>query len=254
MYTTLKNQTLAILILLSGVVACSKTTGTTTSEEPAADSTETTASTDSEWVYLFDGTSLDGWRAFNGDTLPQNWIIEDGTLKSLGQGGGLGGDIVYAEKEYGEFELALEWKISEGGNSGVFYHIVEDEKYHSPYENAPEYQVIDDIGFPQELAVWQQLGADYGMYVADSVKKKDLVKKAGEWNTSRIKFTNEKAEYFLNGEKMLEFEPWSADWEKRKTEGKWKDYPDYGIAKTGLIGLQDHGSFIWFKNIKIKEL
>ena len=82
MYTTLKNQTLAILILLSGVVACSKTTGTTTSEEPAADSTETTASTDSEWVYLFDGTSLDGWRAFNGDTLPQNWIIEDGTLKS----------------------------------------------------------------------------------------------------------------------------------------------------------------------------
>ncbi|MBT30527.1 MAG: hypothetical protein CMO01_12785 [Thalassobius sp.] len=69
-----------------------------------------------------------------------------------------------------------------------------------------------------------------------------------------MKFTNEKAEYFLNGEKMLEFEPWSADWEKRKTEGKWKDYPDYGIAKTGLIGLQDHGSFIWFKNIKIKEL
>lgn len=205
-----------------------------------------------EWIYLFDGKDASGWRGYNGDGLPEGWIIEDGTLKSQGVGGDIGGDIVYGKQTFDNFELSLEWKISEGGNSGVFYHVQEGEQYAAPYENAPEYQLIDDLKFPQPLEDWQQLGADYAMYPADVNEK--VVKNAGEWNTSRIIFTPELVEYWLNEKKVVSFVPWSDDWYKRRATDKWKDFPDYGKFKDGFIGLQDHGSFIWFKDIKIKEL
>jgi len=204
-----------------------------------------------EWQYLFDGTSLDGWRAFNGDKLPESWIIEDGSLKSLGRGGDIGGDIVYGAKSFENFELELEWKIAEGGNSGIFYHVLEGEQYAAPYFNAPEYQVIDQIGFPEKLEDWQSVGADYGMYPPNM---EGAVKPAGEWNSARIVFTPDSAAYYLNGQKTVSFVPWSDDWQQRRDSGKWEDYPDYGHAKTGLIGLQDHGSFVWYRNIKIREL
>lgn len=208
-----------------------------------------------DWQYLFNGQDAEGWRAYNGEGgegLPSGWVIEGETLKSLGEGGDIGGDIVYGKEEFREFELSLEWKISEGGNSGIFYHVVEDEKYDAPYYVAPEYQIIDQKGFPSKLEPWQSIGGDYGMYDPQYTDK-DL-REVGEWNTSRIIFTEEKVSYWLNGTKTLEFVPWSEDWEKRKAEGKWKDFPDYGTARTGLIGLQDHGSYIWFRNIKIRKL
>lgn len=220
-------------------------------EDMNKDNTLTAAEKEENWQLLFDGTSTDGWRGFNQDELPENWVVEDGTFKSLGTGGDIGGDIVYGAEEFGEFELYLEWRIAEGGNSGIFYHVVEDEKYPAPYHTGPEYQLIDQIGFPQKLEDWQSIGGDYGMYTPDY---EGAVKPAGEWNSSRIIFTEEEVSYWLNGQKTLSFVPWSEDWEKRKAEGKWKDFPDYGTAKSGLIGLQDHGSFIWFKNIKIRKL
>lgn len=204
-----------------------------------------------QWESLFDGTTLAGWRAFNGDSLPASWIIEDGTLKSLGRGGDIGGDIVYAGKQFANFDLQLEWKIAEGGNSGIFYHVQEGKQYAAPYFNAPEYQVIDQLGFPEKLEAWQSIGADYGMYDPDF---SDVVKPAGEWNTSRIVFTADSVVYYLNGKKTVNFVPWSDDWNSRRETGKWKDYPDYGKARSGLIGLQDHGSFVWYRNIKIREL
>lgn len=205
-----------------------------------------------EWITLFDGTTTEGWRGFNSQELPANWVIEDGTLKSLGTGGDIGGDIVFSEMEFENFELEVEWKISEGGNSGIFYHVVEGEQYDAPYQNSPEYQLIDNIGFEYPLEPWQSVGADYAMYAADSTK--DFVRAANEWNDTKISFTPEKVVHWLNGEKLLEFVPWSEDWNDRKMTGKWKDFPDYGKAKTGLIGFQDHGSFIWFRNIRIRKL
>lgn len=206
----------------------------------------------SEWISLFDGTSTDGWRGFNMETLPANWVIEEGTLKSLGTGADVGGDIIYGEMEFENFELEVDWKISEGGNSGIFYHVVEGEQYHGPYQNAPEYQLIDNIGFEYPLEAWQSVGANYAMHIADSTK--NFVKPANEWNKTKILFTPEKVEHWLNGEKLLEFVPWSEDWNERRLAGKWKDHPDYGKAKTGFIGFQDHGSFIWFRNVRIRRL
>lgn len=237
-------------LALSGLYSCNSNSGKAPASE-ASVATEPPADEEKGWIILFDGSSLEGWRGFNQETLPENWVLEDGTLKSLGTGGDIGGDIVYGARAFEEFELSLEWKISEGGNSGIFYHVQEGEQYKAPYENAPEYQLIDDIGFPEKLEDWQQVGADYAMYPADPEKK--IVKKAGEWNSSRIVFTKEKAEYWLNGQKVVEFVPWSDDWNRRRNSGKWDDYPDYGKARTGLIGLQDHGSVIWFRNIKTRQ-
>ncbi len=240
----------SLLILLTCLASCKNTpkTGTENSKEENAKVTE---SPENEWKYLFDGESTEGWRGFNENELPESWVVEEGALKSLGKGGDIGGDIVYGSEIFGEFELYLEWKISEGGNSGIFYHVVEGEKYDAAYNSAPEYQLIDQIGFPVKLEPWQSIGADYGMYNPDYEGAINIV---GDWNTSRILFSKEKVTYWLNGKKTVEFVPWSEDWNKRKNDGKWKDYPDYGKAESGLIGLQDHGSFIWFRNIKIRKL
>ena len=204
------------------------------------------------WKLLFDGKTSDGWRGYNKAVFPAGWVIESGTLKALGTAkGDTGGDIVYEKDQFENFELVWDWKIAKGGNSGMFYHVIEDPKYAAPYHTAPEYQLIDDIGFPEKLENWQTVGADYAMYDPPAGKK---LKPAGEWNTSRILFTKDKAEYWLNGELTASFVPWSEDWTKRRNSGKWDAFPDYGKARTGLIALQDHGSEAWFKNIKIRKL
>jgi len=219
--------------------------------EQNAHNTLSKAEIEEGWQLLFDGTTTAGWRGFNAKEPLTGWIAEGGCLKSLGRGGDIGGDIVYDKEEFGNFELVLEWKLSPGGNSGIFYHVQEGDQYKAAYENAPEYQVIDDIGFPEKLEPWQSVGADYAMYFPDTAR---IVKPAGEWNESRIRFTPEKVEYWLNGKLTVSFMPWSDDWNARRMNGKWKDYPDYGKARAGFIGLQDHGSIILYRNIKIKKL
>lgn len=203
------------------------------------------------WMLLFDGVNTDGWRGFNEESFPDGWIVEDGALKGLGKGGDIGGDIVFGAMEFEEFELEFTWKIGEGGNSGVLYHVVEGPKYKAPYETGPEYQVIDQLGFPDPLEIWQSIGADYAMTEPDF---EGVVKPAGEWNTSKIIFSEAGSSYWLNGKKTVEFMPYSDDWVEKRNSGKWNDFPDYAISKTGLISLQDHGAEVWYKNLKIRIL
>lgn len=229
----------------------------------------------SEWIYLFDGSSLDGWKAYNEDSLPPGWTIVDSVMTFstemiLEQYYDYKGsrDIVYGAQEFDNFELYVEWKIPPGGNSGIFYHIVEG--YEGLPEVAPEYQLIDDehytdfhditeynksIGItenPQDLQPLQSTGADYAMHIPDPTKKN--LNPAGQWNNSKIIFTPERVEHWLNGELLLTFVPWSEEWNTKKSNGKWKIAEDYGKHKKGLIGFQDHGSPLWFRNIKIKQL
>jgi len=203
------------------------------------------------WELLFDGTSLNGWRDYNGDSLTAPWFAEDGMIQAKGEGADEHGYIV-TEKIYENFELVWDWKIAEGGNSGVLYHVVENPKFAVPYVTGPEYQLIDEANFPDPLEDWQKTAADYAMYTTDP--EKTVMKPAGEWNTSKIVFDNGHVEHWLNGEKVVEFEAWTDDWFERKNSGKWENAPEYGLARKGAICLQDHGSAAWFRNVKIKEL
>jgi hypothetical protein len=204
------------------------------------------------WQLLFDGANPGAWRAFNGQSFPSNWAVEEGALKCLGKAeGDSGGDLVYGGESFSNFELYLEWKISPGGNSGIFYHTQEGPAYKAPYATAPEYQLIDDLNFPQPLEAWQKTAADYAMYDPPANKR---LKPAGQWNSARILYTPEKVEYWLNEEITVSFVPQSPDWHKRRNSGKWEAFPDYAKKQSGLIALQDHGSPVWFRNIKIRPI
>ncbi|MBU6176900.1 MAG: DUF1080 domain-containing protein [Bacteroidetes bacterium] len=228
-----------------------------------------------QWIQLFDGKSLEGWRAYNGKALPPGWGVVNGEMtfsttmileKDYDYKGSR--DIIYGARAFDNFELVVEWKIPPGGNSGIFYHIAEG--YRGIPEVAPEYQLIDDehytdfhditsynksIGVtvnPHKLQPLQSTGADYAMYPPDASQK--ATRPAGEWNETRIIFTEKEVQHWLNGKLIVRFIPWSEDWIAKKSSGKWGLSPDYGKFKKGFIGFQDHGSSLWFRNIRIKPL
>jgi hypothetical protein len=257
-------KTFLFLLGLGFLAACQNNT-TSESEEPPEE----------EWITLFDGTSTDGWRAYNGDSLPPGWIAKDGELTfdtklGLEQNYEGGKDIIYGAEQFDNFELQLEWKIPKGGNSGIFYHLPEGIPNAGPPVLAPEYQLIDDENYASmhdltdyntsmgetenvdKLQDWQKTASDYAMTPADQSKVK--LNPVGEWNSTKIIFTPERVEHWLNGQMVLSFVPWDEAWEANKNSGKWNNAPDYGKAKKGYIGLQDHSSPIWFRNIKIKKL
>jgi len=232
-----------LVILITGLLLSGcKQAQNKLSEQEAADG----------WTLIFDGKTLDGWRDFKGDSaITAPWVAEKGTLTSLGKGSDSTGYIV-TEKQYENFIIAFDWKISKGGNSGLLYHVVERPELKVPYVTGPEFQLIDDIGFASPIEEWQKAAADYAMYTCDPAKK--TLMPAGEWNTSKIVFDNGHVEHWLNGQKVIEFEAWSEDWFTRKGSGKWDNAPEYGLARSGHFAVQDHGSRVWFRNMKIKEL
>ena len=203
--------------------------------------------TESEWVSLMDASK---WRGFNQDSVPSNWRVKDSIIVCFGNAEDHGGDIISTE-QYDNFELRLEWKISPGGNSGIFYHVVEDTIYHSPYQTGPEYQILDDLGYTQPVNDWQLTGANYALHATNDKKK---LMPVGAWNSSKIIFNKGKVEHWLNGKKIVEFDKFSDDWKKRKSNSKWNDYPDYGKANIGHFGLQDHGAGVWFRAVKVRRL
>ena len=216
-------------------------------------------SEDKEWIYLFSDEYSSNWKAYNGNTLPKKWKITNNTLTfntelKLESQYTKGTDIIFSKEEFSNFELHIEWKLPKGGNSGIFYHL--KEGFEETSEIAPEYQLLDDEGWEElnndKLSPWQKAGANYAMY-SPNTDVKNLYP-SGEWNSTKIIFTEKKVEYWLNEKKILSFVPWSKDWYKRKNSGKWKDSKFYGKYKKGYIGLQDHNSSISFRNMKIRKL
>jgi hypothetical protein len=199
------------------------------------------------WQLLFNGQNLDGWRAFQGDTIT-GWKVIDGILNNSGTGSDHGGDIITVG-EYQDFELYLEWKIAPQSNSGIFYHVQEDS-VDAIYESGPEYQLIDDKGWPDKLHDDQYSGANYAMNAPRNAR----VKPIDELNETRIIVKGPHVEHYLNGVKVVEYNLWDADWQARKEAGKWKDARFYGVSPTGHIGLQDHGGLTQFRNMKIRVL
>ena len=199
------------------------------------------------WELLFDGNSMDKWKMFNGGVVT-GWKIVDSEMHNSGVGSDHGGDIV-TKKQYENFELYLEWKVAPESNSGIFYHVQEGIT-NAIYETGPEYQLIDEKGWPGELEDWQTSGANYAMNPPEGAE----VKPIDEWNTTRIIVNNPHVEHWLNGKQVVVYDFWSDEWKANKAEGKWADSPHYGEAESGHVGLQDHGGLTMFRNLKIREL
>lgn len=199
------------------------------------------------WTLLFDGKSLDNWKTFNGGAVT-GWRMEDGILYNSGVGSDHGGDII-TKKEYTNFELKIEWKVAPQSNSGIFYH-VQEGLTDAIYESGPEYQLIDDKGWPEKLEAYQHSGANYGMNAPQNAK----VMPIDDWNTSRILVKGSHVEHWLNGTKVVEYELWTPEWEENKAHSKWAEAPYYGMGKSGHVGLQDHGGQTMFRNIKIRKI
>ena len=207
------------------------------------------------WQMLFDGSTLNGWKRHNADTIGPLWIVQDGAIVYNGTGFGEGtadiGGSLNTIRQFGNFELSLDWKISTGGNSGIIYHVIEDGKYKHSYETGPEYQLLDDAGWQGDLRDNQKAGSNYDMHAAPPNKK---LMPVGEWNTARIIYNKGHVEYWLNGEKTVEFEEGNPDYMEAYNKSKWMEYPDWNKIKNGCISLQDHGANVYFRNIKIREL
>ena len=198
------------------------------------------------WVLLFDGTSTNGWRNYK-NREADGWAIANGELYCKENGVSKRADLITAS-QYENYELQIDWKISSKKNSGIVYMVTEDNG--ASYESGPEYQLIDDLGYPEKLSEKQLSGANYDMQ-APSVK---VAKPAGEFNHTKIVINKGHVEHWLNGAKVVEYELWSKEWEQQKENSKWKNVKPYGMSKKGYIALQDHGGGIAFKNIKLKPL
>jgi hypothetical protein len=199
--------------------------------------------TSGAWRPLFDGRTLSGWHHLRETGTPRGWSVVDGAITRTGEGG----DIVTAN-QYTNFELELEWKISPGGNSGIFYRI--DGASEKTWESGPEMQVLDDTRHADGKSRLTSAGALYGLVEAPA----GHLKPVGEWNAVRIVVNGAHVEHWLNGFKVVEYELWSPDWERRIRESKFNVAAGYGRSKRGHIALQDHGDWVAYRNIRLKEL
>jgi hypothetical protein len=203
-----------------------------------------------EWTVLFDGTSTDQWRGYNMDRFPEEaWHIEGDELvfRPLEGSGHPPYDIITREK-YSDFELSLEWNISEGGNSGIFHHAIEQPE-HQIYWSGIEMQLLDNDAYPN-LNDNQYAGSLYDLKPAEPQNTRPH----GEWNTVRIISDGANVEYWQNGEKVVEFERWSLEWFDMVRASKFECHPSFGTVPNGYIGLQDHSDEVRFRNIRIRRL
>lgn len=199
------------------------------------------------WMLLFDGESTEHWRGYNMDRFPDEaWTAEEGTLVFIpGQGSGL--DIITKE-QFGSFEFTAEWKIEEGGNSGILHHVVEQSDQ-AIYWSGLEMQLLDNAAYT-DLMESQYAGSLYELQAADPQNAKP----AGEWNSVTIISDGPLLQYWQNGEKIVETHRWTAAWYEMIRGTKFECHPSFGNAPEGHIGLQDHGDGVAFRNLKIREL
>ena len=205
------------------------------------------------WEVLFDGQSFDGWHTYLKDTISDQWQIREGAMAYIPhEDKAQGINNLLTDKSYSSFELSLEWALSADGNSGVFYGIDENEKYPVPYMTAPEIQIRDYSSQPDYDNRKQMPGAIFGLYGTNE----DHQKKAGEWNHFFIKIDrqNNLGTVALNGVEVVRYPLSGAQWDAQVKDSGFKDWLGFGKTVEGPIGLQDHGSEVWFRNIKIREL
>ncbi|MDT0630259.1 3-keto-disaccharide hydrolase [Rubrivirga litoralis] len=211
---------------------------------------ETTGGTETGWVALFDGETLDGWRGYNRDDVPAAWSVADGEIR-FDPAAEDRGDLM-VDGAYGDFELELEWQLDACGNSGVFYRGEEGPALDAPWRTALEYQLLDDACNPDGAYPSHRAGALYDLYVpADSVAR------PAQWNRTRIVADGPRIEHWLNGERVVTAEQGSPGWDVRVAASKFRDadaFPAYGTRRGGVVGIQDHGDALRVRSVRIRAL
>jgi hypothetical protein len=196
------------------------------------------------WRLLFDGKSMDAWRGYKSETLPAGWTVVDGTFTKATPVS----DII-SKEQFDNFELVVDWKIGEAGNSGLFYRGTEE--YDRVYWSAPEFQLLDDLKAADGKARISSAGALMALYESPA----GHLKTVGDWNTARIIVNGNHVEHWLNGVKLVEAEMGSADWNARVKASKFGKWPNFGLAKKGHLAIQgDHAGVLAFRNLKIRPL
>jgi len=233
----------ALTILLCAGVMAMLALALAAAPDQGGANTLTPAEKATGWRLLFDGTTTAGWRGFRKTEMPAGWTVEAGALTRSGPGG----DIITAD-QFENFELAFEWKVVPGGNSGVFCRATEEST--AVWHSAPEYQILDNAGHADGKKPETSAGSDYALHAP----VKDVTHKPGEWNQARIVVMDAHVEHWLNGVKLIEYELWSPDWTERVAKSKFGKYPGFGKATRGHIAIQDHGDKVSFRNIKIRTL
>ncbi|MGJ7032588.1 3-keto-disaccharide hydrolase [Niabella hirudinis] len=202
------------------------------------------------WKLLFDGKTTAGWHTY-GTTAPGTaWQAADGTLHLDGNAREGRGDLI-SDEEYGNFELQLDWKISEKGNSGICLYVIDNkDKYKYMWYTGLEMQILDNDGHPDGKITKHRAGDLYDLIKSSS----EPVKAVGEWNHVAIKSLNGKLDFYLNGVHIVDTHLWDDNWRNLVAGSKFKGLPDFTAFKSGHIGLQDHGNTVWFRNIKVRKL
>lgn len=210
---------------------------------------------ENEWEVLFDGKSFDGWHEYNKEGISEYWKIEDGAMifyppENRDNSGYF---HLVSDNEYTDFTLSIEWRVSEAGNSGIFWGVKEIPELVHPHETGPEIQVLDNDRHPDgKNGTNHTAGALYDM-VSPS---KDATKVVGEWNVCEITINHKINKGFavLNGEKVSEFPLHNEAWDAMVVKSKFAGWQHFAKYQTGKIGLQDHDDIVAFRNIKIKRL
>lgn len=217
---------------------------------PAADVPDTAmrSAADGEWEVLFDGSGLDRWRGFRRDDVPAAWGIQDGALAFIPiEDEAQRGDIMTRDV-YGDFELQLEWRVSEGGNSGIIYRVTEDER--ATWLTGLEMQVLDDGAHSDGQIPSHRAGALYDLVVPPE----GITRPVGEWNEVRIEVRDNRVRHWLNGHLTADVVIGSDDWNARIAASKFTDVPSFGSASEGHIALQDHDDPVWYRDIRVRRL
>ena len=245
------NTLASLLFTLAVLVSCNNGENKTTTDAAATDSSMSNKEdTNDGWVTLFDGKTTAGWHSYGKASAGDRWQIADAALYLDTSKKQTGGDLV-TDKEYGNFDLKLEWKISPKGNSGIIFFINEDTaKYKATYNTGPEMQVVDNNGHPDGKIFKHKAGDLYDLIPSS----KESAKPVGEWNEVEIISNNGKLDLFINGVNVVSTTMWDDKWNALVAGSKFKTMAGFGTFKKGKIALQDHGDMVWFRNIKIKEL
>ena len=254
--TAISCRTLKLLSLLLSLILVTTFTATGRQSAGVPPNKLTEKEKQEGWKLLFDGKTMNGWRGAYMDSLPEKgWMVQDGMLIVKESGGGeasFGGDIVTID-QYSSFELTLDFKLTDGANSGIKYFVTEQLPRTPGSAIGLEYQILDDAKHPDA-----KLGINGNRTLAslyDVLPAHDkMVRPVGEWNHARILVNGKHVGHWLNGVKVLEYERGGKEFLAHKAESKFKDRAGFGEAAKGHILLQDHGNQVFYRNIKIRVL